>query len=581
MMKKSILNVALLLLSACASAPVAPLIPLSPEQVSVEKWGRTPDCCVAKGKRFAIASGGSHASRIGLEIAQKGGNLFDMAVAVGFALAVERVDATGIGGGGFALVRPVKGDPEFLDFRETAPGAATRDLYLDDSGEVEPGMLSREGIFAVATPGFVAGMAAIYRKGAALPWQELLQPAIALAEEGFSIYPVLAEELEGVKKSLSKSLAARQVFFNGKRPKGLGEKLVQADLGKSLRLIADEGAEVFYRGSLSKLIVSTSKQYGGLLKAEDLEKYTVKSRVPLSAQVGEYTYFTAPPPSAGGVILLQVMKVWGELSQDQRPRSEVQYAHFLSEVFKRAYAERSDSIGDPDFVSVPTERLVSDAFAKALKSKVDWNKATPSEKIKPGTAGRQTHGTTGFVILDASGAAISATLTLNTRFGSKVMVPKTGILLNNEMDDFSIKAGVKNAYGLTGSEANAIAAYKRPVSSMTPTIVLKNGRPVLGVSGAGGSRIITSVVQTVLNYTSIFPEDLRRAVFSPRMHHQWLPDKLDLESGFLVSSKEQLKQMGYKVSDPDWNAKIVAVGKVSDEWVAVADPREEGGVSGK
>ncbi len=569
----------LLFLTFCSSAPRTPLVSLEPQQVSATRFGRTEGCCTATGHSIAIASGGTHASEIGRDIARQGGSLFDISVAVGFALAVERLDATGIGGGGFALYRTQEGEKGFLDFRETAPARATKNMYLDEKGQDDPSQPSREGILSVATPGYVAGLWELHKKGGRLPWRTLVEPAAKLAEQGFAVYPVLAEKIQENRKAFYKSLETRAVFFDGKRPKGIGDTLVQKNLARTLRSIATEGADVFYRGSLAKILAGTSKQYGGILSAQDLASYSVKYREPLEVNVGSYTYLTAPPPSAGGIVFIQAMKIWNSLSPSMLPRTESQYAHLLAEIFKRGYAERAEFAADPDFVPVPVERLTSDAFADRARNAIRMHRATPSSEIRAGTLPKPTQGTTGFTIIDNKGNSISATVTINTRFGSKVMVPNTGILLNNEMDDFSIKPGTQNAFGLTGSTANSIEPLKRPVSSMTPTLVLKDSKPILAVSGAGGSRIITGVVQTVLGYLQVFPGDLKRSVFAPRMHHQWLPDRLDLETGYSDESKAQLKSLGHLVSEPEWSPIIVAVSKEGSVLTSVTDPRQEGGAS--
>lgn len=561
----------------CATVPSRSLIAPTDDQVDVSRWNRTSGCCSASGSRIAIASGGSHSSRAGLEIASAGGNIVDSAVAVAFALCVERPQSTGIGGGGFATVRLKEGVEQFVDFRETAPAQASRTMYLDESGAVRAGGLSQVGIFAVATPGFVAGMWEMHQKWGKLPWSRVLQPAIRLADEGFTIYPILAQKIEASKKHLGRLPHTQAVFFDGKKPKGVGDRLIQKDLAASLQAIAEKGPDVFYRGEIAKRIIATSRQYGGFLSAEDLSSYQVKFRKPLSVNFGGYRVLTSPPPSAGGVILVQALKVWNGLPPSRIPRNEADYVHLLAEIFKRSYAERSQAIGDPDFVRVPLGPLTSDDFARKVRSQISADKATPSNTIRPGLPEPETHGTTGFTIIDDQGNAISSTITINTRFGSHVMVPKTGIILNNEMDDFSIKPGEKNAYGLTGGSANAIAPGKRPVSSMTPSLVLRANRPVLAVSAAGGSRIITSVVQTTINYMSVFPGDLERSVFAPRMHHQWLPDELDLEAGFLEETKTSLKGRGHRLSDPDWDPIVTAVGGEGGRFTSVTDPRDEGG----
>ena len=556
-------------------------IPVTDVQVDVGRFNRTAGCCSATGAKIAIAAGATHSAAAGLEIAKAGGNLIDVAVATSFAVAVERPQSNGIGGGGFATVHLPDGTNTFFDFRETAPAASTVNMFLDASGKKRPGNLSQEGVFSVATPGFIAGQWAIHKKGGKLPWKKVLEPAIRLAREGFAIYPQLAAKIESNKKVFWEQEATRALLFEGKKAKGIGDKLVQTDLAATLTLIAEKGPDAFYKGEIAQKILSTIKKQGGILTSGDLTRYEVRTRAPLTAKWKDFEFLTAPPPSAGGVILIEAMKVWGGLPENLQPKTEADYAHVLAEVFKHAYAERSQAIGDPAFVKVAVEALTSDAFAKKIRGQIQKDKAVPSVQIKPGLPAPETHGTTSVTIIDDQGGAFSATLTINTGFGSKVLVPGTGIFLNNEMDDFSIKPGETNAYGLTGDKANSIAPGKRPVSSMVPTLVLKGGKPVLAVSAGGGSRIITSVIQTTLNYLDVFPGDLQRAVFAPRMHHQWLPDKLDLEPEFTEASRDDLKKRGHTVSPPDWNPTVVAVGALGGSFTAVFDPRDEGGAAAR
>lgn len=578
---KRLLYVLLLtpLLFHCAS-PRRSLLPVTDEQLDVSRWNRTDGCCQAEGTEIAISAGATHSAQAGLEIASAGGNLVDVAVAVGFALAVERPQSAGLGGGAFATLHLVNEQKDqFLDFRETSPARAKRSMFLDEHGAVQAGKLSQEGIFAVATPGFVAGLAEMHRRFGRLPWKSLLNPAIRLANEGFTIYPVLGQKIEASRVLLSRSPYARGIFFEGKRAKSVGDKLVQKDLGRTLQEIADQGPESFYRGETARRILSAVKDYGGLISAADLEAYRPQWRDPIRFRWRGYQIVTAPPPSAGGIVLVQTLKVWDRLWPPKGAASEAQHVHWLTEAFKRAYAERANAVGDPGFVKVPVGDLTSDAMAEKVAKEIT-ERATPSSRIRSGAAPTVKSGTTGFSLIDRRGNAISLTMTINTRFGSHVLVPEAGFFLNNEMDDFSIKPGEKNAYGLTGGEANAIAPGKRPVSSMTPTIVLEGDRPILAISGAGGSRIMTSVVQTVLNYLAVYPGDLRRSVFAPRMHHQWLPDKLDLEAGFSESLRAELKARGHHLSEPEWDPVITAVGN-DGRLTAVFDPREEGGVAAR
>ncbi len=568
----------LLLLVSCTTAPRLPLYQLAPEQLEVAKWGRVPGCCTAAGPQFAVATGGTHSAEAAMEIFAQGGNFIDAAVAAAFSLSVERPHSAGLGGGGFATVHWAgKKDGLFLDFRETAPQKATHDFFLRPDGKKRVDRSSQEGIFSVATPGFVAGMWDLHQRGGKLPWAQVLQPAMHLAANGFIIYPHLAERLKKYSDLLRKDEGARGVFFDGKRVLGLGDRLVQRDLANTLSLVAQLGPDVFYKGAVADKIVSTVQKYGGVLSAKDLIDYKAVEREPLVATAGSRKILSAPPPSAGGILLVEMMKVWAGLTSSQKPQSMPGYFHLLAEVFKRGFAERSQAIGDPAFVKVPVEALTSDAFADKVREALDPHKAVPSSQIRPGLPPPESHGTTGLAIMDSDGNAIALSMTINARVGSGIVASGTGILLNNEMDDFSVVAGQKNLFGLTGDKVNAIAPGKRPASSMAPTIILESGVPVLALTAVGGSRIVSGIAQTTLNYLDVYPGDLRKALFAPRMHHQWLPDKLEVEEVVSSADRSELKSKGHAVVTMEHDQIVLAVGKEKEQLRAVHDPRTEGG----
>lgn len=551
----------------------------SEAHLDLKKWKRETTCCSATGNKIAIASGGTYSSQAGLEIAKAGGNLVDVATATAFALAVERPHSLGLGGGGF-LTLHWQGKSYFIDFRETAPQRASQDMYLDKSGNPIANS-SVAGALAVATPGFVAGWAQIHHRWGRLPWQKLLAPAIRLAREGFPVYPSLAETFEQNQLDFQKDPYLKKLATS---PQGklwkIGDRFTQKDLAKTLELIAAQGKRPFYETEIAQRIVREVKRRGGILELKDLYDYTVKERTPIVGKFGDFTYVSAPPPSAGGLILAETFNVLSEFDLAKEAKRPERYAHLLAETFKRGYADRAQYVGDPDFVKPDYEFMLSNDYAAKLRKEFSWEKTHPSSQISHGSVTKESPDTNQLTVMDSEGNAASSTLTINTSFGAILAVPGTGIYLNNEMDDFSIKPGIKNAYGLTGSVANAIQPKKRPVSSMMPTILLKDNVAVLALGGKGGSRIITSVIQVILNQLFVFPQDLKKSVFAPRIHHQWLPDRLDLEDGFAEQTKEKLTSLGHSLGKGSWYAEVHAVQRNLDgSLTAVFDPRDEGGAN--
>ena len=584
-MKISIFLLCVLSLLSCQSlTPTAPRpekAEYSEDHIPLEKWGRSSDCCTAQGGKAAVASGGTYASQAGIEMLKSGGNVVDAAVATAFVLAVERPHSAGLGGGGFMTLylKGKKPQSQFIDFRETAPEKAHRDMYLDKQGEVIPD-LSVIGPLSVATPGFVPGLYEIHKKFGKLPWRKLLTPAVELAFRGFKIYPSLAAHIEEKKECLLKDPQATKILFRDKSPLKEGDTLVQLDLANTLRRIAQNGSKEFKTGKTAQEIVRYMQQNQGILSLNDLKNYRVKYRAPISGQFKGWEMISAPPPSAGGVLILQMLKVLDGFPLEEISQNTPQYTHLLSEVLKRAYADRSHFVGDPEFVQVDFSKLTSDKYIEAIRKNISLTKATPSSEIKGGQLMEDKTHTTHLSVIDTEGNAVASTLTINDIFGSCVVAPGTGIFLNDEMDDFSAKPGASNIYGLTGDKANEIQPLKRPASSMSPTILIKAGVPVLSVGAAGGSRITTSVFQVILNDLFVFPGDLKKAVFAPRLHQQWMPEFLDLEKSYTESTKTYLESIGEKTRLAPWSAITQAVHLESDGKVrAVFDPRDEGGAS--
>lgn len=493
-----------------------------------------------------VVSAHPEASQAGIAILKKGGNAIDAAVAVQFALAVVYPNAGNIGGGGFLVYRSEKGELATLDFREKAPVGATRDMYLDAAGNPVPEK-SLYGHLAAGVPGSVDGMVRAHNKFGRLPWADVVASAIRLAENGFPITARQAGELNRGKVNFSKYNPAGAALV---RPATwqAGDLLVQPQLAETFKRIRDRGRAGFYEGETAALIVAEMKRGGGLISAEDLRNYRAVWRKPLTGNYKDYGMITMPPPSSGGIALIQLLnsvspyplKRWGHNSD-----STVQV---MVEAERRVYADRAEHLGDPDFYSVPQNALVAPAYSVKRMADFNWDAATSSSTISAGTVPVKEHEeTTHFSIVDRDGNAVSLTTTLNGSYGSMVFVQGAGFLLNNEMDDFSVKPGSPNMYGLVGGEANAIAPGKRMLSSMTPTILTKNGKLFMVVGTPGGSTIITSVFQTILNVVE-FAQDMQRAVNAKKFHHQWLPDQVDLEDGAIDSLQQlKLKAKGYKL----------------------------------
>jgi gamma-glutamyltranspeptidase/glutathione hydrolase len=517
------------------------------------------------------------ASEVGVEILRHGGNAVDAAVAIGFALAVVHPVAGNIGGGGFMIIRMHDGTVRALDYRETAPGRASRDMYVDSAGN--PTSSSLTGHLSVGVPGSVAGMFAAHRKFGRLPWRELLAPAIRLARDGYALDPARSRQIALGAERLGRFPASRAQFLvNGAAPEP-DARFVQADLARTLELIADSGPAVFYRGSIAELIVQEMQRGGGLITKQDLARYRAKWRPPITIAYRGYTIYTMPPPSGGGVTLAEILNIM-EGFEPLPAFGSATLMHLQAEAMRRAYSDRNRYLGDPDFVHMPLERLLSKSYAAELRGAIDARRATPTP---PPVAGTRTEGTetTHYSVVDAADNAVSCTTTLNDDFGSAVTVTGAGFLLNDEMDDFTSAPGKPNLYGLVQGEANAIAPGKRMLSAMTPSIVLDPaGRPLLVLGSPGGSRIPTAVYQVITNVIDQ-GMPLADAVAAPRLHHQALPDILYLErEGFVRSSIDSLEAMGHKVEVWNYKTEVNAIARSAAGWVGVADPRRGGGAAG-
>ncbi len=525
----------------------------------------------------AVIATSNYATEAGRRVLREGGNAVDAAVAVGYTMAVTHPVAGNLGGGGFAMLRMADGKTYSLDFREMAPGKATRNMYLDAAGNVVP-KLSLDGYLAAGVPGTVAGMSAILDKFGTKKLDYLMQPAITYAEKGFVISARNAETFAEHKERLSKYASSRKYFL---KPDGStyqeGDLLVQRDLAKILRLIARQGPKAFYEGSIADLIEKDMKANGGIMTKEDLKRYKPVWREPVRGTYRGYEIISMGPPSSGGTHIIQMLNILEGYDLQAMGHNSAATVNVMAEAMRFAYADRSEYMGDPDFVKVPVDILTSKAYADRLRSRIRQGQATPSDQVRPGTSFKEGSNTTHYSVVDRWGNAVSITYTINDYYGSAAAVNGAGFLLNNEMDDFAIKPGVPNLYGLLGGDANAVEPYKRPLSSMSPTIVLKDGQVYLVLGSPGGSRIITTVMQVLLNVVS-HGMNIREAVDAPRVHLQWIPDELRIEkNGLNADTVEKLTAMGYKVqvraNMGDVNA--IMVDPKTKLFLRASDPRNE------
>ncbi len=543
------------------------LIPLVPVKSA---FGLSP----VTGRNGMVASSEPLASQAGVEILQAGGNAVDAAVAVGFVMAVTFPEAGNLGGGGFMLIRMANGDAAVVDYREQAPAAATRDMYQDSQGNLIP-HASTVGALAVGVPGTVRGLALAEEKYGKLGLAHVMAPAIRLARTGFPTSYQLAQRLRSSRALLERFDGSRHTFLHDGLLYEAGANFRQPDLARTLAAIAKHGPQAFYIGATAKAFVATMQKYKGLITREDLEHYEAKVRTPLTGHFRGFDIITVPPPSAGGTMLIEMLNVLEPL--DLATANSYASIHLLAETMRRAYADRASYLGDADFVSVPVAGLTSPRYAAHLRDEILHEQ--PDAPVRAGEpqafeAGATTH----FSVVDAAGDAVANTYTLNGWFGSGVTVEGAGFLLNNEMDDFSSKPSSPNMFGSVQGEANAIAPRKRPLSSMTPTIVTRDGKVRLVLGSPGGSTITNTVLEVLLNVL-VYKMDVLQAVTSPRFHDQWIPDRLSLERvGFSSDTIEKLQQAGYPVSfrDSIGDCEAVEVSLDSGWRFGGSDPRGDG-----
>ena len=522
-------------------------------------------------RKGMVVTASEYASQVGLEVLKKGGNAVDATVAVQFALAVVYPNAGNIGGGGFMVYRAASGATSTLDYREKAASKASRNMYLDEAGNaiVEKSLY---GSLASGVPGSVAGMVEAHQKYGKMKWADLVEPAVQLAKNGFKISARQARELNGLQAQLKKLNTLGTALI--KEQWTAGDLLIQPELAFTMEQIRDKGRAGFYEGPVAEAIVAQMNRDGGIISKEDLKNYQAVWRDAITGTYKDFKIITMPPPSSGGIALIQLLKSVEPFALKRWGFNKDSTVQVMVEAERRVYADRAAHLGDPDFYKVPTRTLMSDAYVKKRMSGFNWNRATPSSAVSAGAISPAEHEeTTHFSIVDAEGNAVSSTTTLNGSYGAVVVVKGAGFLLNNEMDDFSVKPGSPNMYGLVGGEANSIAPNKRMLSSMTPTILEKDGKLYMVVGTPGGSTIITSVFQTILNVVE-FDKDMQAAVDAKKFHHQWLPDEVAFEAGAIDSvTVEKLKAKGYKMVPRGPIGRVDAILKIKSGYQGGADPR--------
>jgi gamma-glutamyltranspeptidase/glutathione hydrolase len=519
------------------------------------------------------------AADVGLAVLKAGGNAVDAAVAVGFALAVTYPFAGNIGGGGFMLARLADGRSTFIDFREQAPAGASHDMYLDAAGKVTRDSLV--GWRAAGVPGTVRGLELAHKKYGKRPWASLVNPSVKLARKGFPVSYSMMRSLKD-SKLLAEFPESNRIFLKGGSFYDIDQKLRQPDLARTLSRIAKHGSRDFYEGRTAQSLAREMAKNGGLITLDDLRNYKAVERKPLEGDYKGHHILTAPPPSSGGIGILQMLGMLENSGYERSGPGSAAAIHFVTETMRRYYADRSQYLGDPDFVKVPVRALLDQGYIRNRAATIDPAHATSSAELGPGLgAAPESTETTHFSVVDQDGNAVAVTYTLNGGYGNGVTVPGLGFLLNNEMDDFAAKPGEPNMFGLVQGESNAITPGKRPLSSMVPTIVLKDGKPYLVLGAPGGSRIITAVMQVMVNVID-FHMNVQEAVDNPRFHHQWKPDRLELEKGFSPDTISILKAKGHKIDDdhPAVIARVEAI-LIEGGWLQGGqDGRGSGKVSG-
>lgn len=534
-------------------------------------------------KKGMVVSSQHLASQIGADILKSGGNAIDAAVAVGYAQAVVNPCCGNIGGGGFMTIHLADGKDLFINFRETAPAAASADMYLDKDGKLIKDA-SLYGYLASGVPGTVKGLDYALEKYGTMSRQQVMAPAIKLAREGFTLTRADTDVLDTTTERFKQDPEVARIFL---KPDGSafqpGDLLVQTDLANTLEKIAQNGPSAFYEGEIPKIVEEASKKNGGILTAKDFADFTITDTAPVSCAYRGYQFISAPPPSSGGVTICQTLNILEGYDLKEMGFNSADYIHTLTEAMRHAYMDRNTFLGDPEFVDNPTEKLLSKAYAEELRKEIKPNQATPSTQVQPGIGPHEKPETTHYSVVDEKGNAVSTTYTINGRFGSVVIPPGTGFFLNDEMDDFTTKVGEKNLYGLVQGERNAIAPGKRPLSSMSPTIVTKNGKVFLVLGSPGGSRIISITLQTALNIIDhgMPPQE---AVNAPRIHHQWLPDEVYYEQrGVSKDTLALLDKMGYQmVEQTPWGAaELIMVAIPEGAGVSAKSSGNDSAVSGK
>ncbi|CQD69541.1 gamma-glutamyltranspeptidase [Yersinia enterocolitica] len=523
------------------------------------------------------------ASQVGTDILKMGGNAVDAAVAVGYAQAVVNPCCGNIGGGGFMTIHLADGTDTFINFRETAPAAASADMYLDKEGKVTKDA-SLYGYLAAGVPGTVLGMDSAQKKYGKLTRQQVMAPAIKLAREGFVLTRADTDILDTTVKRFRQDPESARIFLrkNGEALQP-GDRLIQADLADTLTAISEKGPDAFYQGKIPQSVEAAAKKGGGILTTADFANYKITETAPITCSYRGYKFVSSPPPSSGGVTLCETLNVLEGYDLKSMGFNSAAYIHTLTEAMRHAYMDRNTFLGDPEFVKNPIDRLLSKSYAADIRKQIVANKATPSVEVQPGMQPHEKPETTHYSIVDHDGNAVSTTYTVNGRFGAVVIAPGTGFFLNDEMDDFTVKVGEQNLYGLVQGATNSIAPGKRPLSSMSPTLVTKDGKTFMVLGSPGGSRIITITLQTALNVIDhgMAPQE---AVDAPRIHHQWLPDEVYYEQrGVSADSLNLLKTMGYKMVEQNpWGAaELILVGLAGVEGVSPANSGNDSAVSGK
>lgn len=560
--------ISLLVLSSCSKKTKEPSI--DPFNYAIVKK--------VKGEKAAVVSAHPLASEVGKLILEKGGNAIDASIAMQYALAVVYPNAGNIGGGGFMVYYDKDGNNHTIDFREKAPLAAHKDMYLNEEGNAVSTM-SQDGHLSVGVPGTVGGLFLAHKKFGRLPMQDLVAPAIKLAKEGFAITEMEAKGLENVAKDFVKYSTVSSAFLKDEKWQA-GDVLIQEDLANTLQRISDQGQAGFYEGETAALIVAEMKRGGGIITLEDLKNYQPIEREPVEFSYKNFHIVSMGLPSSGGVLLQQMFGMLEAYPIKEYGFQSVEAVQLMVEISRRAYADRTEHMGDPDFVSVPLNKLLDKEYILHRMSDFTPGKATLSSAVEGGLVQvEEKEETTHLSVVDEEGNAVSVTTTINGLYGSRVVVGGAGFILNNEMDDFSAKPGAPNLFGLLGTESNAIEPGKRMLSTMTPTIVLKNKKPYLVLGTPGGSTILTSVFQTIINIIE-FELSVEDAINKPKFHHQWQPDLIFIEEGFSESVKSNLEEMGYKfkVRSPIGQTEVIMI---SDQGVeAVGDKRGDDSAAG-